>query len=347
MVQESAAAAEWAKFWDQAQQQAWGSWGELLRHAEEAASKEPREPWRLWSDGIQRLWQATAPALSGTQRDVFAKLVEQGGGFLLLSDIILKACERMQVTAEQGGDWKRVLRGAIDHAQAQLRASGESVGAGATLWALPAEMWGRLAAALAVVPDSWTRAWHRGAIPAGLQELPQFRAAGVAREWQEHVQEGAHCSERYRNALLVYTAKLVEVGDLALEYLYERLVEHAEAERPIESLRELYDLWIDAAEEAYTAVVSTPEFTAAQGDMVNTALAMKRQVQVTLEKAAGTCNLPTRDELDQAQRAIHDLRSEVRALQKQIQALREVEPADGRQRAAANRPRQRQRSKVR
>lgn len=315
---------DWTRFWAQAQEQAWDSWRTLFAQASPKPESDPNRLWQMWSDGLEQLWQGHAPHLSGTNQEVFNRLLDQGKGFFFLSHQMLRAFEQMQAVAEAGEDWKPVLRKAISQAQEQLRQwSGVSTGQ-AALWGLPAEMWERLAAALAVTPGRWTEVmkstgWTPDRRTTGPTEWPgDWPALGATREWQLHLQEGTRSTERCREAWHTYASKLVGVGVLALDYLYERLVEAGEVGKPLTTLRQLYDLWVECAEKAYAEVVITPGFAQSQAGVVNAAVELKRYVQESLERAAGAHNLPTRREMDAAHRAIGEMRHELEEVRAQL-----------------------------
>ncbi|GAB4351553.1 MAG: class III poly(R)-hydroxyalkanoic acid synthase subunit PhaE [Gammaproteobacteria bacterium] len=315
---------DWKRFWDHALEQAWGAWRAYFDSASASSRSDPHRLWQIWSEGLERLWQGQAPALHGTSQEVFNRLLDQGKGFFFLSFRMLQAFEQMERVAEQGGEWKPVLRKAIDEAQEQLRQwSGASVGQ-AALWGLPAEMWERLAASLALAPGYWEKMFSGG----GRNEtdlrnqggaLSEWPALGATREWQLHWKEGLSRSEAWREAWQRYAAKLVEVGVLALDYLYERLVEAGETGRPLTTLRQLYDLWVDCAEEAHAEIAGTPDFGRIQADVINKAVALKRHLQQTVEQTAKACDLPTRSEMDAAHRAIKELREALFSLREEAE----------------------------
>src|SRR3546814_17292450 len=60
--------------------------------------------------------------------------------------------------------------------------------------------------------------------------------------------------------------------------LFERkLAARSEPGKQLESARALFDLWIDAAEEAYAEVALSPEFSKSYGAMVNAPMTMAQE----------------------------------------------------------------------
>src|SRR5690606_25064763 len=73
----------------------------------------------------------------------------------------------------------------------------------------------------------------------------------------------------YEEANSAYNALLSKATQQAFVLFEDRLTERAEPGRQVESARALFDLWIDAAEEAYAEVALSPEFRRAYGRLVD------------------------------------------------------------------------------
>src|SRR3546814_11917920 len=69
--------------------------------------------------------------------------------------------------------------------------------------------------------------------------------------------------------------------------LFQRkLAARSQPGKQLESARALFDLWIDAAEEAYAEVALSPEFRKSYGAMVNAQMKLRQAVQGEVEQAA-------------------------------------------------------------
>jgi polyhydroxyalkanoate synthesis regulator phasin len=98
-----------------------------------------------------------------------------------------------------------------------------------------------------------------------------------------------------------------------MQKLQDKLAEHAEPGRQIESLKALYDLWVDAAEEAYAEIALTDEFREAYGAMTNSQMRMRSLQQQQTEQLCQQWGLPTRREMDTLGERLQQVRREVRA----------------------------------
>lgn len=82
-----------------------------------------------------------------------------------------------------------------------------------------------------------------------------------------------------------------------------------------ETLRKLYDAWIDCAEEAYSRVAHGEAYCDALAECANAGGEWRKEMQASLEHTAKLLDLPTRSE-------INTLTLRVQALEKELGALR-------------------------
>ena len=98
---------------------------------------------------------------------------------------------------------------------------------------------------------------------------------------------------------------------------------------------QLYELWVNCAEEAYAATVHKEEFSRLQAELANTAaalLAEQRRQAETLVRAFG---LPTRDEVDALYAQVKDLRAQLAELAAMRHASRSAAAAERTARSTA------------
>ncbi|HEY4353907.1 MAG TPA: poly(R)-hydroxyalkanoic acid synthase subunit PhaE, partial [Paraburkholderia sp.] len=100
----------------------------------------------------------------------------------------------------------------------------------------------------------------------------------------------------------------------------------SEPGRQIDSIRALYDLWVDAAEEAYAEIALSDDFRKVYGDVVNSQMRVRSQMQQEVERIGVDLGMPTRSELNSVHKRLHDMRRELRDSQ---EALRNTN-SDGR-----------------
>lgn len=146
----------------------------------------------------------------------------------------------------------------------------------------------------------------------GLMQLPAF---GYSRESQERQQALALALADHQEQLDRYNRLMLDASRRALERLQAKLGDHAEPGRQLKSFRQLYDTWIDAAEEGYAEVALSDEFRHAYGALVNAQMKVRALVQGEIERSTGAVGMPTRGELDGVHRKLADLKRRVAELE--------------------------------
>ncbi len=181
--------------------------------------------------------------------------------------------------------------------------------------------------------QAWLRFAHAGGFP-GMGATGPVPAFGPQREDLMQQQDLVAAVQAAVEANARYQALIQRANAKGLELLQRRLVDRDAASRPIDSLKALYDVWVDAAEEAYAEIALTDEFRTAYGDMVNSQMQVRQLQQKQTAAWCRELGLPTREEvsalgerLQQVRREIRkqasgDMGAEVLALRREVSALR-------------------------
>lgn len=310
----SSSGADWMQNLDSLQRQYWEQWSALTRQVLDA--QDGQRPLPSWHRALEHWSKLYAPG-SEAQNDLAERVLEQSKQFFKLFDQVLR------VSAGRGDsaaveDWLEALRNALgagaDPARPVLDTLASMQGEGARGFdALIAEAL-RAGSALG---GEW-------------KDLLRIPAFGYTRERQEEAQALAAAVIDYQERLTEYQRLLNQVGQDALARFERKLAERSEPGRRIESLRALYDLWIDAAEEAYAEVALGAEFRRVYGGLVNAQMQVQQRVQKMIERQTGALGMPTRSELNAVHRRLKELRREraagaeaaVAELKREVLALR-------------------------
>lgn len=183
-----------------------------------------------------------------------------------------------------------------------------------------ADMFKRMSGADAQGVETWLTqaAPFLGALRGETSAMLGLPAFGLGREQQERSQGLMRSQLAYQERMNDYNAQLAGAAKLAFERFEHKLGERSEPGRQIESARALFDLWIDAAEEAWSEVAITPEYSRVYGELVNAQMRLRAGVQGEVERAAGLLGLPSRSEVNASHRKLAALEREVRALKAQL-----------------------------
>jgi len=158
--------------------------------------------------------------------------------------------------------------------------------------------------------QSWLQAAQRGGFGelSGLQgPTPAF---GLNREQQMQQQALATALLESMRASARYQELIQRANAEGMQRLQARL---AEPGRQVDSLKGLYDLWVDASEEAYAGIALSDEFRDAYGEMVNTQMRVRQLQQQQTEQMCQQLGVPTRSEVSSLGERLQALRREFRA----------------------------------
>lgn len=159
---------------------------------------------------------------------------------------------------------------------------------------------------------------------AAALRMPAF---GFTREHQERLQALALVQLRWQDAQQAYGKLMGAVSRDAMARFEAKLAEHEEPGRQIGSVRALFDLWVDAAEEAWAQMALSPEYRHAFGELVNAQMRQRAAAQAVGEQAAATFGWPARSELDGAYRRLAEVERQLRRLQRRDDAPAPRPPA--------------------
>ena len=174
---------------------------------------------------------------------------------------------------------------------------------------------------------------------SGWQGTPSF---GFTREHEQRWKDLAGVYQTYQRHSDGYQSLMNEALQDAFKRFETKLGACSQPGDQLESMRALFDLWIDSAEEGYAEIASSPRFRDAYGALVNAQMHLRSSVQKQIEQAGDSMGVPSRTEVDAAHRKIAQLERELRRLRVQVEeaatadvAARDARPATAKAAATA------------
>jgi hypothetical protein len=278
--------------WQAMSKQYWNAWNDATRKAfgvspEAAADKTP------WHEGLEQ-WSRMFDAgkAQGAQNEVVERLLAGARSYFSL----------LQTLAEKGADGSADPQAWSD----KVRESFNFPGADAALFDNP------LARALRELAGQGAKGFEQmmEAVQPAMREmhaLLDLPAFGYAREHQEHYQRMGKAWLDYQHETNRYNALIARASRRAFEVFEDKLAERGEPGRQIDSARGLYDLWVDAAEDAYAEIALSDEFREVYGALVNAQMRVRQNAQKEVERVATDLGMPTRTEIDSMGKRLHAL----------------------------------------
>ncbi len=279
--------------------QYWNAWGEAMRQGAAGAGLSGANP-----SGWQQATQWWAQLLPGMQPDAMGAVHRfnqlASGWFGQMQQVAAQFAGQDGSAADIARAWREALGADAADANpfADLFRTMQSGGQESlNNWLEQAAPY--LQALQAVAQGDQSRWLH----------VPTF---GLAREHQERWQALLQAQQDYQQRNNDYNALMLKTLQHALSLFEDKLAEHEEPGRQLTSARALFDLWIDAAEEAYAQAALSESFREVYGALTNAQMRLRSSVQVEIEKICGLFGMPTRTEVDSAHRKIVQLERAMR-----------------------------------
>lgn len=267
-------------------------WENWLQTGTEAFQETAETASRAWGEAAEA-WQSWLPsgdAMPGPAH-VMDSLAKQGKAFLELGETVAKA--------GGSGDFSEMLDRWLDTVSGANAPSFHA-------FAMPGQAFEGL------TPPG-------GAIdPSHLLSMPSL---GYSREHQAAWQRLARTQFEFQQANARYNAQLDKALRDAAVHFRDKLTQSEEPGQQINSLRDLYDLWVDAAEDAFAEVAFSREFRQVYGDLVNALMRSRKAYLDVVEPGMKAAGVPTRGELDDTARQVHELRRELAAMKARLEVV--------------------------
>lgn len=292
-------------------QQYWQAWGDALRAAAPGASQPAAQPWQQAMEWWSQLAQGGAPA-QGPASDALGRFNTQAQlWFGQMQQIAAQFAGQPAGAADIASAWRRAMEGAGGNPFANLLHGMHGPGLQGF------EQWHEAVSPYLDGMRQEVKAWLG---------MPAF---GFTREHQEHWQALLRAQAEYQQRNEAYNALMARATQDAYALFEQKLAACEEPGKQLQSARALFDLWVDAAEEAYAKIALSPEFRQVYGQLADAQMRLRAGVQRQVENSCAQVGMPTRSELDGAHRKIAEL-------ERQLRRLRDGAGSNGK-RAAAGR----------
>ena len=273
--------------------QYWSAWGEALRQGGLGAGATP-QPTANWQQAVG-WWSQLMPGGPSQANDAVARFNQQARDWYgQMQQVVAQFAGHDSSAADVTQAWRKALGANADNPFPEMFKAMRGPGAhGLDEWLEQARPY----------LDGFreqTRRW---------QQLPAF---GQYREHQERWQALQLAQQEYEDHSGEYARLMAKCGQRAFEVFEDKLVAREEPGRQLTSARALFDLWIDAAEQAYAEIALSAEFREVYGALTNAQMRLRGAIQREVEQVTGLFGMPTRTEIDSAHRKIAELERALR-----------------------------------
>ncbi len=323
--------------WTDAQKRLWEGWMGVFNKATELSSAAPGS-----TDWLKGSAETIAKGTSEASRELLDKLLSSQSTVTQATDFFLKAWKIVSPSLDAGKDWRGDLQNFSTQWSEQMSTAMErGTGMMTDLKQLSGSLgkdWPSAILPWLAFMEKSSAAGHLGEATLGgsanlsrllsmesemfpfLSGLAQMPGMGLSREKNAKLLRLMDAVVDMRRTNLKFQTAMSQGMAKAVETTVERLGDLKAKGEKINTVRGLMKLWFTSADGTLMHVFNSPEFLAIQNEMTTANNEYRIRQRAVLEDIFQKLDIPTRSEIDDAYKIIHDLKMEVRALKKAIGA---------------------------
>lgn len=153
-----------------------------------------------------------------------------------------------------------------------------------------------------------------GNMNPAFQDLAQIPMVGVNREQMAKIMRAFDVHVDVRKASYKYQTAIAKTIGEAMKETMENLVELSKKGEQLGNVRDLIRIWVKIADRKFTEMYVSDEFLEIQREVSKTNLRNKMAQRAVLEMFLKQVDIPTRTELDDAYKTLHNVKRDVREL---------------------------------
>jgi len=314
--------------WLEAQRRYWDAWMDMARRGLEATTPAQKASANPWADAMEQWWKSVAPNTPKPAQDLLGQMVNLGKSYFSMAEGLGKM-DPTTDTTQIVENWTRMMTEAFSSAGQGMNpfagVAGKAGRQGLAFWDLPFDTVSRTMSAGMPFPGDFMKAFEVERPTDVREQMDRMLSApalGYARESQEQHQKFARLMLEYEQAMSEYQAGFGGLGARSMEAFKKRLEDRAQKDGPVNSIREVFNIWVDACEEVYADYAMSDEYARRYGRMVNALMAVKHQGAQLVDEWLEAMNMPTRGDLGTVQRRLHDTRADYQRLRVQSESMR-------------------------
>ncbi len=280
------------------------------------------------ADMMDFWWKSVSGALPEGSSEFVTKMLEQGRFFYVLSEQFTQLLNNVNEYNKATGDWQTALNTQFEEMKRLFQSQqADSTQAMHGMWGawqqLPLDTLQRTFSSASLMPGDFLADLKPDALESVTDKFLSIPGVGYTRESQEQAQEGIRLWNEYQKNSRDYNVAMTKVSVDALEEMRKRIIKLAEEGEEINSLREIYDLWVDCNEDAYAAYTATEEFSVLYGRLTNSLMAVKHHGRNVVDELLGGLNMPTRRGMNTLQKRQQEMRRDAKEMSRRITDLQD------------------------
>ena len=295
---------------------AWSSFGQFLPDSSPTSFSPMNDAMTSW-------WHTASPSLSGQNKDFFSKMMQQGKAFYFMGEQFALMLDGLDQAYRASEEWKDTLNDQFDAMKSMLEQSQAN--------AMEA-LQGAFTTSPFMIADTQQQDYLKVfEMLSAADKYSSIPGLGSNRESHEQMQEGLRLLNEYQQVSHEFNVVMNKVSVEALETMRLMIIEMTEHDEEINSLREVYNLWVDCNEKAYAEYIYTDEYSELYGELSNALMALKQHCGKVMDQMLAKLNLPTQKGMNtmlkrqqEMKRAQAKSTAKIEAMEKEVRVLRKL-----------------------
>lgn len=285
----------WGMDWADLQSQQLGSYNSFFPNT------SPTNPFSQnpWSNSMDYWWKTNSPSLPSDQFDVLNNILTQGKSLYFLGDQLVQFLDNVSTQKHITDSWQESLDQQIDLMKENFL-SDTSFFDNSIMSELQTAQVAlqSMVNALPGFPDLPKGNISDKDLNEYIDKYLSMPGLGLNRELQEKIQKSLLSYKHYQDVNEEYKKAMAEVAVNGLDIFKDKLSKLADNRESIESLRQLYDLWVDSNEDSYGEYTLSEDYSKLYGKLVNSMMAYKKNNAELMEELHSAYNIPSKKDFD-------------------------------------------------
>lgn len=154
------------------------------------------------------------------------------------------------------------------------------------------------------------------------EQILSIPGLGYSREAQDKSKQAMKLWANYQENYQEYQTVMLRLNQEALDLMRKQIISMQTNGESINTMRQIYDLWIESNEKVYGDYVYTKEYAELNGRLVNSMMAFKKQSHEITEDMLSAMHMPTTKSMDELERRHYEMRKQVNEMRVEISNLK-------------------------
>lgn len=286
------------------------------------ATSPTTSPESFWVKAMEDWWKSVKPGTHHENESLFEKVIEQCRNYYFMSEQFSNLIEGMSNMKSKNQDIASFINKKFQEMESVISANQNIFN-----WSNMIDAYEQPVELMKSVMSSMP--FNSGGVFSDISpEVRKIRdqylsvpGVGYGREMQEKFQEVIRLWVIYQEHYQEYQIALTKLNHEALELMRKKILQMTKEGEELNSMREIYGLWIESNEKVYADYVLTKEYSELNGRLVNSLMEFKKHSHEITEEMLSAMNMPTRKALNALEHRQYELRKQVRELETQLKGL--------------------------